>query len=207
MIVEGIVTVEDELLKIIDIANKEKVKTLLQIGFNDGTDAHSFIFLFDQYSICDDSLHDQIYLIDIGKNVPKDVLKDIDLAMNHRWTFIDGDPAKQSTITSVDYLLNGQKTVNKDGVEKFMPGWGKPLDMLYIDGNHEALGPMRDYVNYSPFVKPGGLIVFMELNYPNVLRIYKELLDELKPEHWELIATENHEIISHGIGIIKKPAI
>jgi len=48
----------------------------------------------------------------------------------------------------------------------------KPVDLLFIDGDHEFAGVERDFLLYSPFVRSGGLIVFDDANatYPGILK-------------------------------------
>ncbi len=37
------------------------------------------------------------------------------------------------------------------------------LDFLFIDGDHSYEGVRNDYVMYSPFVRPGGIIAFHDV--------------------------------------------
>jgi predicted O-methyltransferase YrrM len=39
-------------------------------------------------------------------------------------------------------------------------GWNGPIDMLFIDGNHELESVRQDFLQWSPFVKPGGIVAF-----------------------------------------------
>lgn len=49
-------------------------------------------------------------------------------------------------------------------IEKFSQevaiGWKEPIDLLVIDGDHSEDGVQRDWNDWSPFVKPGGVIIF-----------------------------------------------
>ena len=40
---------------------------------------------------------------------------------------------------------------------------GRPLDLLFIDGDHEYEAVKSDFANYGPLVCPGGLIVFHDI--------------------------------------------
>jgi predicted O-methyltransferase YrrM len=40
---------------------------------------------------------------------------------------------------------------------------GKPLDYLFIDGDHSYAGVKRDFEMYSPLVRSGGLIAFHDI--------------------------------------------
>jgi cephalosporin hydroxylase len=39
----------------------------------------------------------------------------------------------------------------------------RPIDVLFIDGDHTYEGALRDFELYSPFVRPGGLIAFHDI--------------------------------------------
>jgi predicted O-methyltransferase YrrM len=49
-------------------------------------------------------------------------------------------------------------------IEKFSQdvsgGWKEPIDLLVIDGDHSEDGVQRDWNDWSPFVRPGGVVVF-----------------------------------------------
>lgn len=38
--------------------------------------------------------------------------------------------------------------------------WATPLDLLFIDANHSYEAVLRDFDDWSPFVKPGGWVAF-----------------------------------------------
>ena len=38
--------------------------------------------------------------------------------------------------------------------------WSKPIDLLFIDGDHSYEGVKADWEGFKPFVKPFGLVVF-----------------------------------------------
>ena len=42
-----------------------------------------------------------------------------------------------------------------------------PIDFLHIDGNHSAFSASQDVVNYFSKLKPGGIIVFDDINWPS----------------------------------------
>jgi hypothetical protein len=41
---------------------------------------------------------------------------------------------------------------------------GRLVDFLFIDGDHTAAGVTSDFLNYSPFVREGGIIAFHDVN-------------------------------------------
>jgi predicted O-methyltransferase YrrM len=80
---------------------------------------------------------------------------------------------------------------------------GRPLDLLFIDGDHTFDGAKRDWQMYSPLVRPGGLIVFHDIagNYADTQ--VKSFWDSIKPHHShrEYISQPNGKF---GIGILER---
>lgn len=53
---------------------------------------------------------------------------------------------------------------------------GRPLDVLFIDGDHSYEGVKADYTMYGPLVRPGGLIAFHDTVYiADVTRFWNEV--------------------------------
>jgi len=56
------------------------------------------------------------------------------------------------------------RTARVSWIERFsfdaVRGWDKPIDFLFIDGDHSEEGVMRDWREWSPFVKTGGRVAF-----------------------------------------------
>jgi len=42
--------------------------------------------------------------------------------------------------------------------------WNKPIDLLWIDGNHDYEAVKQDYQQWEPFLKVGGIIAFHDSN-------------------------------------------
>ena len=57
--------------------------------------------------------------------------------------------------------------------------WDKPIDVLFIDGNHTYDAVKADYSKYEPFVNKWGLILLHDATTPNrefgVNRLYHEI--------------------------------
>ena len=70
----------------------------------------------------------------------------------------------------------------------------RPVDFLFIDGDHTSLGARKDYVHYSMFVPHGGIIAFHSI-----------ASDECMKAFWDSLRIKKYEIIeSMGIGFIVK---
>ena len=84
---------------------------------------------------------------------------------------------------------------------------GRQLDLLFIDGDHTLEGVTRDWEDYSPMVKPGGLILFHDIVDHSHGAFcdcqVKPLWDRLKGdyEHYEFIGSGD---AWGGIGVIVK---
>ena len=83
---------------------------------------------------------------------------------------------------------------------------GEKVDMLFIDGDHKYAGVKSDWLNYSPFVRDGGYVIFHDVKPPHKIEPEKvievgKLWDELAPahEHWLF-----HVKGGMGVGILKK---
>jgi len=57
-------------------------------------------------------------------------------------------------------------------------GWRQPIDLLFIDANHEYPAVLRDFEDWSPFVKHGGVIAFHDVggDYGGPIRVVAEKL-------------------------------
>ena len=84
---------------------------------------------------------------------------------------------------------------------------GRPIDFLFIDGDHRYAGVKKDYELYTDLVRPGGIFAFHDIR-PNTkdesIQVFR-LWDEIKAkiDHTEEII---HEPYSgrFGIGLVTK---
>lgn len=85
---------------------------------------------------------------------------------------------------------------------------GQQLDFLFIDGDHSYEGVKADFENYSPLVKPGGLIAFHDIVDNDKDKSFGTQIFwcELKEKysHQEFIRPEANKT-GCGIGLIKLP--
>jgi glycosyltransferase involved in cell wall biosynthesis/cephalosporin hydroxylase len=89
---------------------------------------------------------------------------------------------------------NSQSEKTKEALLKVLDG--RPIDFLFIDGDHAYEGVKRDYELYSPLVREGGLIGFHDVvNHPaeplcQVDKFWNEIKDEVDAH--ELIDPNNY---------------
>jgi predicted O-methyltransferase YrrM len=81
--------------------------------------------------------------------------------------------------------------------------FGRPLDLLFIDGDHTFEGAKKDWEMYAPLVRSGGLVVFHDVagNYEDTQ--VKALWDSIKSgyTHREYMVHPNG---LYGIGVLEK---
>jgi predicted O-methyltransferase YrrM len=55
--------------------------------------------------------------------------------------------------------------------------WNRPIDVLFIDADHTYEGVKDDWDNFSPFVKPGGIVYFHDCDEtsPGVVQLFEEI--------------------------------
>ncbi len=59
--------------------------------------------------------------------------------------------------------LRGLSTEPRIRLELERQMGGRPLDFLFIDGDHHYEGVAADFASYAPLVRPGGLIAFHDI--------------------------------------------
>jgi predicted O-methyltransferase YrrM len=64
---------------------------------------------------------------------------------------------------------------------EFAGSWSTPIDLLFIDANHEYEAVARDFQMWVPHVKHGGIVAFHDANgvWPGPTRVVQESLIEL----------------------------
>ena len=83
----------------------------------------------------------------------------------------------------------------------------RPVDFLFIDGDHTESGVAQDYNDYKGFVRPGGIIAFHDIieNQPLpdnlVYHFWKKVKSGLVTEEF----VDDPKQCGFGIGIIRVP--
>lgn len=87
----------------------------------------------------------------------------------HGAVVLDGDSHERATLQRLKDQLGG-----------------RPVDLLFIDGDHTMAGALADWRMYAPLVRPGGLVLVHDIEC--------EGEPEVRPA-WERMAAE---VIEHG---------
>jgi cephalosporin hydroxylase len=80
---------------------------------------------------------------------------------------------------------------------------GRPVDFMFIDGDHSYDGVKRDFEMYSPLVRPGGLVAFHDVvavGAPGVIRFWNELKQTHETEECAAAIPD-----PYGIGVCRIP--
>jgi cephalosporin hydroxylase len=94
---------------------------------------------------------------------------------------------------------------------------GRPLDLLYLDGDHGFEGVAADFRAYTPLVRAGGLVVFHDIIPDFKTRYGVETSSDTGgvPRFWELVKRAGGNVIEivedesqdgFGIGVLRWPA-
>jgi cephalosporin hydroxylase len=89
---------------------------------------------------------------------------------------------------------------------------GKPIDLLFIDGDHSYEGVKKDFADYAPLVRSGGLVAFHDIvprgpgkhGDPGGVPTFWPELKATYPDATEIV--EDWEWGSCGMGLIRIPA-
>lgn len=57
----------------------------------------------------------------------------------------------------------------QEASQEVIKTWNKNIDIFLIDGDHSYEQVKFDFLNFSPFVRKGGLIIFHDTNYDSIL--------------------------------------
>jgi predicted O-methyltransferase YrrM len=84
----------------------------------------------------------------------------------------------------------------------------RPLDFLFIDGDHSYAGVRQDFVQYAPLVRPGGLIAFHDVATvaPEIGVGVPQFWQEVKARHEHEEFVEQGEGVAMGVGLIRMDA-
>jgi predicted O-methyltransferase YrrM len=133
---------EKELSGLINLLSIAKPKIILEIGVDQGGTFRRWCELAGPGGL--------VIGIDRDPRVRQRVLGSIPLEARR---IITGDTKERRTIEDTQAILRG-----------------RPVDFLFIDGDHSYEGVRSDYENFSPLVRPGGMIALHDIATPETTR-------------------------------------
>jgi predicted O-methyltransferase YrrM len=110
---------------------------------------------------------------------------------------------RRAAKTAVSYC----STAKVNWIEQFsfdaIKGWSRPIDFLFIDGDHAEESVLRDWSEWNGFVRPGGRVAFhdariFENGWPTAsdgpVKVVQSLFRAQKLPNWRIIA-EVHSLV------------
>src|SRR6185312_10203506 len=136
---------KEELSQLLEVYEKKKPKTVLEIGTANG----GMLFLHTRLA-ADDALIISLDLPggEFGGGYPEwkiPIYKRF-VKSGQRIELVRDDSHKESALMSIRKILNGRK-----------------IDYLFIDGDHTYEGVKKDFLMYGELVAPEGIIVFHDI--------------------------------------------
>jgi len=177
-----------EILPLLELIAREPPKFACEIG----TALGGTLFLVDK--VC--APNATIITVDTGLSLVRRTLYRRMATAKQRIVCVRGDSHAPETLQRVTATLQGNL-----------------LDCLFIDGDHSLRGVMADFANFSPLVRPGGMIVFHDIVLDHKARFGAETTSWSGgvPAFWKLVASQypSNEIIEdpeqdgYALGIIR----
>jgi cephalosporin hydroxylase len=104
--------------------------------------------------------------------------------VNHGAHMVFGDSHDPLTLESLKGVLNH-----------------RPVDMLFIDGDHTFEGVSMDYAMYAPLVRPGGVVAFHDI-VPHEGAEVARWWATVEADKQEIVDTEQAPEVWGGIGVL-----
>jgi predicted O-methyltransferase YrrM len=87
-------------------------------------------------------------------------------------------------------------------------GWKEPVDLVFIDGDHSEEGCETDWLSWSPFVAPGGRVVFHDARagepggrgLPGPTAVVERHLRSGRGDGWEIVAEADATVVASRSG-------
>jgi predicted O-methyltransferase YrrM len=178
--------IQGEITELVTLVEKMRPETVLEIGTASG----GTLFLFSRVA----SPNASIISVDLpggihGGGYPwwKTILYRSFASRKQKITLMRVDSHLDATLNDVKKMLGGRK-----------------VDFLFIDGDHTYNGVRKDFENYAPLVRKGGLIALHDIA-SDLDRLGCEVYkywNETKPRyrHTEIVTTGGQTL--YGIGVI-----
>lgn len=158
-----------------------KPKKMLEIGVQNGQSTKTILMAMNRNGM------GQLTSIDHKRR--QDILDAEYPDLKKYWNFIVGSSHCPSTLQAAKNSLAD----------------GELYDMAFIDGDHKYLGVKQDWDEYTPLVKPGGIIMLHDTVNQN--EGVNQLWDEITWEKFNIDWGRARNHVIPGFGIIKKPLI
>jgi predicted O-methyltransferase YrrM len=77
------------------------------------------------------------------------------------------------------------------------PGFERPIDLLFLDGDHSYEGVRRDFIDWAPKVQQGGFLCMHDVRHP-VHQGPRRVVDELLATDpgWEVVRTVDSMLVA-----------
>lgn len=137
----------DELRQVANILNLLDVKSMLEIGVENGGSLSFWLKLWNHLSYF--GIDADVYGLKTSKQ-EREIRWCGWCSSNQTVNMVWGDSHAAATKESLAELLNRH--------------WVSQVDFLHIDGDHSELGTEQDYEMYKHFVRPGGLILVGDIH-------------------------------------------
>lgn len=177
-----------EILRLLEVVKKLEPVTVCEIGAASGGTS----FLFTRVAAADATL------ISLDLVFPPSRKRAVQsfARQNQKVFCLNADSHRQKTLDAVKACLRE-----------------RPLDLLFIDGDHSYEGVSTDFKLYSPLVRKGGVIVFHDIvedystrhgiNTPNYAGGVPQFWNEIKRQYKQIEEViEDPEQDGYGIGIL-----
>lgn len=181
-----------EILRLTELVRELRPEAVCEIGAAGGGTA----FLF-AHAAADDAT---VVSVDLSFERARRRAVGLFARKGQRLVCVQGDSHEESTLASVRASLRG-----------------RPLDLLYLDGDHSFEGVAADFKLYTPLVRPGGLVVLHDIVADFRTRYGVETSSDTGgvPLFWELVKRAGGDVTEivedesqdgFGIGVLRWPA-
>lgn len=116
--------------------------------------------------------------------------------------------------SKTEFLDRFRNNVRAAGLERFVipvkgyshdivRTWKRPIDFLFIDGDHQYEQVIRDFEDWSPHVKKGGFIAFHDTyTWPGPTRVVQ---DSLRPPDWKVTLRADSLTVAQRVRAVPVP--
>jgi predicted O-methyltransferase YrrM len=166
-------------LMLYEFVRELKPKKMLEIGVCTGQSTKTILMAL--------GANKSGQLVSIDRKNRQDILEADYPDLKQYWHLVVGSSHDSQTLQAVKNMLEDNEL----------------YDMAFIDGDHSYEGVKQDWNDYSPLVKPGGLIMLHDTINQNegVNQLWNEITWEKFNLDWG--RARNHVV--PGFGIVRKP--